>query len=97
VTAAERTLVTIVGAFTILLGLLVVSLASGLTRRRRDARVLLVSLIALSLVGGVVVLVADGGVTTFRVIDIVLSAAVIIVLRTGRAARFFARTGGERT
>ncbi|MFF1633413.1 hypothetical protein [Leifsonia sp. NPDC058248] len=32
-----------------------------------------------------------------QVIDIMLSAAVIIVLWTGRAARFFARTGGERT
>jgi hypothetical protein len=70
VTSAERTLVTIVGAFT------TPPVSPGDAQRARAAH----SLIAISPMGGVVVLVADGGVTTFRVIDIVLSAAVIIVL-----------------
>lgn len=95
--AGERTVVTVVGASTILLGLLVISLASGLTRGRRDARIWLTVLIGLSLGGGVVVLLSDGGVTMFRLIDLAISAAVIAVLWTGRAARFFARTAGART
>ncbi|GAA1446214.1 hypothetical protein [Leifsonia poae] len=96
-TATDRTVVTIAGSITILIGLLVVALASGLTRSRRDARVLLTVLISISIALGVLVLIADGEVTAFRLIDLAISAAVIIVLWTGRVARSFARSDDGRT
>ena len=96
-TAVERTVVTIVGACTILLGLLVCALASGLTRARRDARLFLTILISITIALGIVVLVSDGEVTAFRIADLAISAAVIIVLWTGRVARSFAHTADERT
>jgi hypothetical protein len=80
-----------------LLGLLVVSLASGLGRARRDARVLLTVLMSISIGLGVYLLIVDSGDLWFRLIDIAITAAVIAVLWTGRVARFFARTVGART
>ncbi|GAA0440582.1 hypothetical protein GCM10009543_40550 [Leifsonia naganoensis] len=93
----ERFIVTLVGALTMLLGLLVVSLASGLGRARRDARVLLTVLMSVSAALGVYVLVTSPGDLWFRLIDVVVTAAVIAVLWTGRVARFFARSDGART
>jgi hypothetical protein len=89
--------VTLVGALTMLLGLLVVSLASGLGRARRDARVLLTVLMSVSAALGVYVLITSPGDLWFRLIDVVITAAVIAVLWTGRVARFFARSDGART
>lgn len=94
---AERFAVTLVGALTMLLGLLVVSLASGLGRARRDARVLLTVLMSVSIALAVYLLLVDGGDLWFRVVDVAVTAGVILVLWTGRVARFFARTGGART
>ncbi|MDN4596714.1 HAD-IC family P-type ATPase [Leifsonia virtsii] len=91
--ALERLVITVVGAITILLGLLVISLGSGLTRGRREARVLLTVLFAASAALSVVVLLTDGAVTAFRLLDLAISVAVIVVLWTGRAARFFRRSG----
>jgi hypothetical protein len=93
----ERFIVTMVGALTMLLGLLVVSLASGLGRARRDARVLLTVLMGASAALGVSVLITAGDDVWFRGIDVVITAAVIAVLWTGRVARFFARSDGART
>ncbi|MFJ3394603.1 hypothetical protein [Leifsonia aquatica] len=93
----ERFVVTLVGALTMLLGLLVVSLASGLGRARRDARVLLTVLMSVSAALGVYVLITSPGDLWFRLIDVVVTVAVIAVLWTGRVARFFARSDGART
>ena len=93
----ERFIVTMVGALTMLLGLLVVSLASGLGRARRDARVLLTVLMGVSAALGVSVLITAGDDVWFRAIDVAITAAVIAVLWTGRVARFFARSDGART
>lgn len=91
----ERLVITIVGAATIMLGLLVISLGSGLTRGRREARVLLTVLFAVSAALSVVVLLTDGAVTAFRLLDLAISVAVIVLLWTGRAARFFRRSGSS--
>ncbi|PJJ65619.1 hypothetical protein [Compostimonas suwonensis] len=93
----DREIVTIVGAATVLLGLFVVSLASGLTRGRRDARILLTVLFSISFVLGLVVLFADADDAWFRVVDLAITAGIVCVLWTGRVARFFARSGGART
>lgn len=91
----ERTVITIVGAATIMLGLLVISLGSGLTRARRDARALLTALFAVSTALGLIVVLTDGAVTVFRIVDLAVSVAVIVVLWTGRTARYF-RDGSSR-
>lgn len=93
----ERFIVTMVGALTMLLGLLVVSLASGLGRARRDARVLLTVLMSASIALGVAVLIVAPDDVWFHVVDLAITAAVIVVLWTGRVARFFARSDGART
>lgn len=90
--SVERTVITVVGAATIMLGLLVISLGSGLTRARRDARVLLTGLFSVSLLLGAIVIITDGSVTVFRLVDLAVSLAVILVLWTGRTARFFRGT-----
>lgn len=94
---SERFIVTMVGALTMLLGLLVVSLASGLGRARRDARVLLTVLMSASIALGVTVLIVAPDDVWFHVVDLAITAAVIVVLWTGRVARFFARSDGART
>ncbi|WP_025157917.1 hypothetical protein [Leifsonia aquatica] len=93
----ERFIVTMVGALTMLLGLLVVSLASGLGRARRDARVLLTVLMSASIALGVAVLIVAPDDVWFHAVDLAITAAVIVVLWTGRVARFFARSDGART
>lgn len=92
----QRFTVTLAGALTMLLGLLVVSLASGLGRARRDARVLLTVLMSASIAVGVTALIAALGDVWFLLADLVLTAAVIVVLWTGRVAPFFARSDGAR-
>lgn len=93
VDATERSVVTIVGAATVLVGLLVVSLASGLLRARRDARILLTVLFGLSFASGGFELVTDADHVWFRMLDLTVTAGIVVVLWTGRVARFFAHTG----
>ena len=90
-------IVTIVGAATVLLGLFVIALASGLTRGRRDARILLTVLFSIWFVLGVLVVVLDPDDSWFRLVDLILSAGIVVVMWTGRVARFFARSGAART
>lgn len=93
---AERLVVTIVGACIVLLGLFVITIASGLTRARRDARVLVTALLGVTIVLDVVILIASPD-QWFVIVDLVLVAAAVTVLWTGRTARFFARTAGGRS
>lgn len=96
VEGGERVVVTIIGACTVLLGLFVISIASGLTRGRLDARVLVTVLLGITIALDVIILLASPGLW-FVVVDLALAAAAITVLWTGRTARFFARTAGART
>ncbi|MCD2443088.1 hypothetical protein LQ757_12465 [Agromyces sp. SYSU K20354] len=95
-TATERAVFTIVGACTVLLGLFVITIAAGLTRGRRDARVLVTVLLGISIVFDVVTLVSSPD-TWSVIVNVVLKAAVVTVLWTGRTARSFARSDGART
>ncbi|MGI9822875.1 DUF7144 family membrane protein [Agromyces sp. Marseille-Q5079] len=93
---AERLVITVVGACTVLLGLFMITIASGLTRGRRDARVLVTVLLAIALALDVVSLIASPD-QWFVIAELVLAAAAVTVLWTGRTARFFARSAGART
>ncbi|GAA1963096.1 hypothetical protein GCM10009717_32330 [Agromyces allii] len=94
--AAERLVVTITGACVVLLGLFVITIAAGLTRARRDARVLVTVLLGITIALDVVILIASPDLW-FVLVDLVLVAAAITVLWTGRTARFFAHSAGGRT
>ncbi|KQZ10780.1 hypothetical protein ESP57_06775 [Agromyces fucosus] len=96
VEGAERVVVTIAGACTVLLGLFVIAIAAGLTRARLDARVLVTVLLGITIALDVVVLIASPGLW-FVLVGLVLATTAITVLWTGRTARFFARTAGART
>ncbi|KQM82566.1 hypothetical protein [Agromyces sp. Leaf222] len=93
---AERLVVTIVGACIVLLGLFVITIASGLTRARRDARVLVTALLGVTIALDVVILFASPD-QWFVIVDLVLVAAAVTVLWTGRTARFFAHSAGGRS
>lgn len=95
--ASARFVVTVGGAVTVLLGLLVISLASGLTRARRDARVLLTVLFSIGLALAILVLLADASDVWIQVLNLAITAGLIVLLWTGRVARFFARSGGARS
>ncbi|MFF2371300.1 hypothetical protein [Agromyces sp. NPDC058110] len=94
--ATERFVVTVVGACVVLLGLFVITIAAGLTRARRDARVLVTVLLGLTIALDAVILIASPD-QWFVIVDLVLVAGAITVLWTGRTARFFARSAGART
>lgn len=93
----ERFVFTVTGAITVLLGLLVISLAAGLTRARRDARLWLTVLFGVGLGLAILVLLVDTDDLWIQVVNLVMTAGLIVLLWTGRVARFFARTGGART
>ncbi|MET4157075.1 hypothetical protein [Agromyces sp. PvR057] len=92
----ERLVITVVGACTVLLGLFMITIASGLTRGRRDARVLVTVLLGIALALDVVSLIASPD-QWFVIAELVLAASAVTVLWTGRTARFFARSAGART
>ncbi|GAA1504287.1 protein-S-isoprenylcysteine O-methyltransferase Ste14 [Agromyces terreus] len=92
----ERFVVTVVGSSGVLLGLFMISIAAGLTRARRDARVLVTVLLGIAIALDVVSLVASPE-QWFVIAQLVLAASAVTVLWTGRTARFFARTAGART
>lgn len=89
----ERFVITLTGACTVLLGLFIVATASGLTRARRDARLLVTMLLGVAVLFDVITLVAAPE-QWFVIADLLLSIAALTVLWTGRSARFFARTAG---
>lgn len=85
--------VTLIGAGIILFGLFVVSLASGVARGSRAARLAATIVILLGLVlTGVDLVVAADGDWTGVTLQLVLLAAVILPLWVGRGRRYFALT-----
>lgn len=77
------------GAAMIISGLFVIAVASGLTRARRDARVLATTAVALSALVAVIDLAIDPEHPWFHFAVIAVSALVILALWTGRSGRFF--------
>ena len=91
--------VTLWGAGMILLGLLTVAMASGLTRGRNSARIFVTVLVSLSTLVSVIDVIAaptDGSSWWSLAIGGVISALIILALWTGRPAEFFRRSMAER-
>jgi hypothetical protein len=87
--------ITLWGAAMILLGLLTIAMASGLTRGRNSARIFVTVLLSISLVLSVVdVVVSPTDVSSWWSLGIggLLSALVILALWAGRSAEFFRRS-----
>ena len=87
-----RTVVTIAGAIVVLIGFMLVSLASGITRGDRSARILATVLLGLGVTISLLALVVDPDNLWPQVVGAVVNAGVIVVLWTGRVRRFFAQT-----
>ena len=90
--AGEQLLMSLLGAALILIGLLTVAMASGLTRGRNSARIFVTALMALSLVVSVTDFVRDQSSPWRLAIDVAVSALVILALWVGKGGRFFRRS-----
>ncbi|MGW4929069.1 DUF7144 family membrane protein [Agromyces sp. NPDC004153] len=87
--------VTLWGAAMILLGLLTIAMASGLTRGRNSARIFVTVLMSISLVLSIVdVVISPTDVSSWWSLGIggLISALVILALWAGRSAEFFRRS-----
>ena len=87
--------VTLWGAGVILLGLLTIAMASGLTRGRNSARIFVTVLLSISLLLSVVDVVANpADASSWWSLGVggVISALVILALWAGRSAEFFRRS-----
>ena len=83
------------GAAMILLGLLTIAMASGLTRGRNSARIFVTVLLSISLLLSIIdVVVSPADASSWWSLGIggVLSALVILALWAGRSAEFFRRS-----
>jgi O-antigen/teichoic acid export membrane protein len=87
-----RTVVTIAGAIVVLIGFMLVSLASGITRGDRNARILATVLLGLGVTISLLALVIDPDHLWPQLVGAVVNGGVIAVLWTGRVRRFFARS-----
>jgi ABC-type uncharacterized transport system permease subunit len=77
------------GAGMIIAGLFAIAVASGLTRARRDARVLATIAAGLSAFIAVVYIALDPSYPWFQLAVIAVAVLVILALWTGRSGRFF--------
>lgn len=77
------------GAGLIIAGLFAIAVASGLTRARRDARVLATIAAGLSALIAVADLAVDPSFPWFQLAVIAVAALVVLALWTGRSGRFF--------
>lgn len=87
--------VTLWGAAMILLGLLTIAMASGLTRGRNTARIFVTALMSISVLFSVVDVVgnpADASSWWSLAIGGVIAALVILALWAGKSAEFFRRS-----
>ena len=90
--SGEALPVTLWGTGMILIGLLTIAMASGLTRGRNIARIFVTALVALSTIVDIIDLIAapgDGGAWWSFGIGAVVTALIILALWAGRSAEFF--------
>ncbi|MCU1481443.1 MAG: hypothetical protein JWQ19_2229 [Subtercola sp.] len=98
--------VTLIGASTLLLGLLTIAVASGLSRGDWMARVAATVIFGITLVIGVLALVVvlialatgsevSASTLVATIVEVVLVAGVIAALYVGPAARYFARARAD--
>lgn len=93
--AGDAYVITLWGAGMILLGLLTIAMASGLTRGRHSARIFVTVLVSLSaLVSVIDVIAAPTDVSAWVSLAIggVIAALIILALWVGRSAEFFRRS-----
>jgi uncharacterized membrane protein HdeD (DUF308 family) len=92
-----RTVVTVWGAIAIMIGLFTCAVASGLTRGRRGARLILTVALSISAAAGIVNAVLEQSAGWTTVVSIALILAALVVLWVGRSAKYFddvTRAGG---
>ncbi|MFD4422880.1 hypothetical protein ACFWN7_15445 [Agromyces sp. NPDC058484] len=93
--AGEALAITLWGAAMILLGLLTIAMASGLTRGRNSARIFVTVFVSLSVLVSVIDVVVrptDASAVWSLVIGGVVAGLVILALWAGRGAEFFRRS-----
>jgi len=93
--SGDSFLISLWGAAMILIGLLTIAMASGLTRGRHSARIFVTVLVSLSaLVSVIDVIAAPTDVSAWVSLAIggVIAALIILALWVGRSAEFFRRS-----
>lgn len=90
--AEPRLLVSLTGAAMILMGLVTVGFASGLSRGSRFSQRAVGVLLVLGMVLDAVLLILDPRDWTSLVVQLVVCAVVLPILFAGRGGRFFAAT-----
>ena len=83
-------IVTLVGAATMLLGLFIFTVLSGIARGDRVARIGLTVLLLLDLASDVYLGLTDAGQTPVLIASGILSVVILLVVWTGRSRRYFA-------
>jgi hypothetical protein len=95
--SGDAYLISLWGAVMILIGLLTIAMASGLTRGRNSARIFVTALVSLSTLVSIVDVVAspaDASAWWSLAIGGVIAALIILALWAGRSAEFFRRSHG---
>ncbi len=90
--AGDAYAITLVGAAMILIGLLTIAMASGLTRGRNSARIFVTALVSLSTLVSIVDFVRDQSTVWSLVIGGVIAVLIILALWAGPSAAFFRRS-----
>jgi hypothetical protein len=90
--AGDAYAITLVGAAMILIGLLTIAMASGLTRGRNSARIFVTALVSLSTLVSIVDFVRDPSTVWSLVIGGVIAVLIILALWAGPSAEFFRRS-----
>ena len=88
--AGGVTVVTLAGAATVLIGLFIFTVASGIYRGDRVARIGLTVLLVLDLASDAYLGVMDPSEPLLRIGSAVLSIVILVVVWTGRSRRYFA-------
>lgn len=93
--AGDAYAITLVGAAMILIGLLTIAMASGLTRGRNSARIYVTALVSLSVLVSIIDFVRDPSTVWSLAIGGIIAALIILALWAGRSAEFFRRSRGR--
>jgi hypothetical protein len=90
-----RGFVTIAGAVVVLVGFLLIAVASGIARGDKSARIISTVLLSLSAAVSIISVVTEPTDLWSQLVNAVIAAAAIAVMWTGRAARYFRLTPAQ--
>lgn len=93
--AGEAYAITLIGAAMILIGLLTIAMASGLTRGRNSARIFVTALVTLSALVSIIDFVRDPSTVWSLVIGGIVAVLIVLALWAGPSAEFFRRSRGR--